>query len=265
MNNEKPSFLIDKPESSQIPQLRCLWKEAFGDTDAFLDTFETTAFSLNRCRCVAINGRIVAALYWFDCQFMDKPIAYIYAVATAADFRGQGICHALMENTHKHLKSAGYTGAILSPASEKLFNFYSKMGYQTCTYMDEISFDGNQLYALEENSISLRRITTHEFAQLRREYLPKGAVLQENENINFLQTQADFYAGEDFLMAAHKNGTSLHALEFLGDTSIIPSILQTLECTNGTFRTPGTEKPIGMYFSFTQDSPTPNYFGFAFD
>ena len=63
---------IDRPLPEQLPQLRGLWKEAFGDTDAFLDIFFHRAFSRNRCRCVTLNGQVVAALYWFDCGWNGK-------------------------------------------------------------------------------------------------------------------------------------------------------------------------------------------------
>ena len=36
---------IDHPDLGQIPELRQLWKEAFGDSDAFLDAFFMVAFS----------------------------------------------------------------------------------------------------------------------------------------------------------------------------------------------------------------------------
>lgn len=262
MNN---AFTIDAPSSWQTQELRALWKEAFGDTDAFLDTFASTAFSPDRCRCVTQDDKVVAALYWFDCEFMDNPVAYIYAVATAKAVRGQGICHTLMENTHEHLKDMGYAGALLSPADKELFHFYERIGYKTCTYMDELFFDENQLYVLEEKAISVRNISTEEFTKLRRSFLPKGAVIQENENLAFLKTQASFYTGDDFLMVAQKKASSLNVLEFLGDTTMIPNILRVLECTEGTFRTPGKEKPVGMYYPFTENSNSPSYLGFIFD
>ena len=95
------TYKIGEPLPSQQKELRLLWKEAFGDDDTFLDTFEATAFSSSRCRCATINSRVVAALYWFDCSMNEKKIAYIYAVATSIKFRGQGICHALIEDTHQ--------------------------------------------------------------------------------------------------------------------------------------------------------------------
>ena len=84
-------MIIDQPTAAQQRQLRALWQEAFGDSDEYLDIFFGTAFSPNRCRCVAIEGKVVAALYWLDCACRGRKLAYIYAVATAKTHRGQGI------------------------------------------------------------------------------------------------------------------------------------------------------------------------------
>ena len=53
---------IDVPRKGQIPALRALWREAFGDSDAFLDTFFATGFSPDRCRCIVEGGEAQAAL-----------------------------------------------------------------------------------------------------------------------------------------------------------------------------------------------------------
>ena len=76
------------PERRELPALRQLWQEAFRDDDAFLDKFFSTGFHPNRCRVVMQNGRAAAALYWFDCQWEDKKLAYLYAVATAKSQQG---------------------------------------------------------------------------------------------------------------------------------------------------------------------------------
>ena len=100
-------MIINQPQSSHIPALRQLWKQAFGDPDAFLDGFFETGFSPDRCRCIMLDQQILAALYWFDCTWNGKKIAYLYAVATDLQYRGNGLCRALMENTHLHLKFLG--------------------------------------------------------------------------------------------------------------------------------------------------------------
>ena len=258
-------FEISKPSPLQIKELRTLWKDTFGDSDAFLDFFFDKAFSLDRCLCMTSNHSVVGALYWFDCTFLDKKIAYIYAVATAKSFRGQGICHALMEYTHLCLKEQGYAGAILSPAEASLFDFYKKLGYETCAYTSELQFFEEQLYAFEEKEIALQKIDKDTFARLRRDFLPSNAVLQENENLDFLESQAEFYSGTHFLLTARKDGNHLQGIEFLGDTSVIPSLLQAFDCSSGNFRTIGSETPFAMYYPLTDIGCVPNYIGFVFD
>ena len=67
-------MIIDKPRPEHIRNLRQLWQEAFGDTDAFLDTFFDTAFSPERCFCVLDRDVPVSVVYWFDCACREKKI-----------------------------------------------------------------------------------------------------------------------------------------------------------------------------------------------
>ena len=69
-----------------------LWQQAFGDSRVFIDGFFRTGYSPDRCRFLERDGRLAAILYWFDCQWAGKKVAYIYSVATDKDFRGQGLC-----------------------------------------------------------------------------------------------------------------------------------------------------------------------------
>ena len=121
---------INAPTREQIPQLRQLWQQAFGDTEAFLDSFFSVGFSPERSRCVSIGNKVAAALYWFDCTCRGQKMAYLYAVATDAAFQNQGLCRALMADTHSHLQSLGYQGTILVPGSRQLFALYEKLGFQ---------------------------------------------------------------------------------------------------------------------------------------
>ncbi len=251
---------IDCPETSQIPALRALWQEAFGDTDEFLDTFWEKAFCVDRCRCVTVDHTLAAALYWFDCEYLGEKIAYLYAVATAKALRGKGICRTLMENTHAHLVALGYQGAVLVPGSEALFSMYRNMGYENCGQIREFTC------AAAEDHIYLQSIDPVQYGVLRRTLLPQNAVVQEGENLDFLQSQAAFYAGADFLLAARREGNVLQGIELLGNAAAAPGILRTLGCESGTFRMPGEGRPFAMYYRLgTYDLPAPEYFGIAFD
>ncbi len=300
------SMKIDKPLDCQQKGLRLLWQEAFGDSEEFLDTFFNTAFSPDRCRCVTINGQVIAALYWFNCTrktdntntLTNTPIAYIYAVATAEEYRGCGICHKLMENTHTHLAGLGYEGAILVPGDEGLFRLYENMGYHACAYINEfecaaanISDAGTPLqfhaassshmkpeaYIIPDISTPtacdipiyeslLQPVSLSEYARLRRLYLPSNGIIQENENLTLLETYATLYAGHDFLLACHGKGELLNGIELLGNTKKAPAIIKELGYQKGVFRTIGNERPFAMYYSFNDSNLIPPvYFGLAFD
>lgn len=256
-------MIIDTPKMSQNPELRSLWREAFGDTEDYLDDFWRTAFHPDRCRCVVADEKVAAALYWFDCLYMETRIAYLYAVATAEAYRRHGISHALMDDTHRHLEKLGYAGVVLVPGNEGLFRFYEGMGYRVCSTIHK--FSCNAAVKCREE-VSLRSIDKEEYVRLRRQMMPEGGVVQENENLDFLQTQAQLYAGPGILLAARKEADRLIGVELLGDEAKAPKIVKALGCTQGMFCKPGKGKPFAMYYSLTGDTKSaPAYFGLAFD
>lgn len=270
----RPAFLTEKhrailipensrpqcPEEKDTQKLWTLWQEAFGDSEEFLRIFHKTAFSTQRCRCILSEKEALAALYIFDCIYEGEKIAYIYAVATAKSHRGKGLCTLLMADTHRYLKKEGYAGAVLVPAKESLFDFYENMGYKTCTYVNEA-----EIQAESAEGISISQITGAEYAQLRKSYLPEGAIIQEGENLCFLETYAKFYKGEDFILTASAENGTLNCIEILGNTAKCAEIISTLKCTKGRFRTSGKEKPFAMYYPFSKNMNPPKYLGFAFD
>lgn len=250
---------IDFPGESQVPGLRALWQAAFGDSEEFLDCFFSTAFDRRRCRCITENGEVAAALYWFDVSCREQPMAYIYAVATGPGWRNQGLCRALMTDTHQILRGRGYAAALLVPQEEGLRRLYAGLGYDRCTGVREfVCTPGGP-------APDLYRVDEGEYARLRREFLPRGSVIQEHENLRFLGSWAQFYKGLDFLTAVYREEDSLLALELLGNADAAPGILRALGAGFGTFRTPGTGKEFTMWLPLDPDARKPEYFAFAFD
>ena len=307
MNISKGSIVSDTPiqiihpQPKHIASLRILWKEAFGDTDAFLDVFFSTAFAPERCLCILIKNNITAALYWFECEYSNHPLAYIYAVATAKAYRGRGLCRQLLAATHSTLTQQGYIGALLVPGNETLFDFYKKAGYQTTCYRHIYQYNQNAgvAYASTMNqaflashtghaqSISdtstflVKQISATEYASLRKNFLPPDSVFQEKETIAFLQTQLKFYSGENFLAAVAITEQKLYCPELLYTDTIVSSknirsgnsinhdlmsqLLSYFGCINGIFCSPGGNSPFAMYYSLNTTIKAPKYFAFAFD
>ncbi len=250
---------IEYPVPADVPRLRSLWKDAFGDTDGFLDCFFTAAFSVDRCRCATVQGNLAATLYWFDCSVEKKKMAYLYAVATGNAWRRQGICRALMADTHRLLGMRGYEGVLLVPGDEGVQKMYESMGYRVCTRRRYRQVLAGQRPA------EVRPVDAAEYGRLRRAYLPARGVIQEGENLSFLSVQCSLYAGRNCLLAGVRDGDSLNCVEILGQAEEFPGILKTLNCSRGRYPEAGGEKAFAMFYPLAENAAAPAYFGLAFD
>ena len=65
-----------------------LWQEAFSDGEEFFTLFFENGFLPENSLCGEIDGKIVAALYWFDFFYRERAVAYIYGVVTSMKCRG---------------------------------------------------------------------------------------------------------------------------------------------------------------------------------
>ena len=239
--------------------LRKLWQEAFGNSDDFTDLFFSVGFSPDRFHCIKENGLPVSALYWFDCELEGHKLTYIYGVATLKSHRGKGLATKLMQQTHEILRSRGYSGVILVPEKEALFDFYSQLGYRPATSVTEFSCAGG------DTPLPLRQIDAPEYARLRNKLLPKGGVIQSNATLGFLGSYCTLYVGEDFLLAGELTNGHFVAQELLGNVNAAPGIVRALGCVKGHFRTPGTDRKLTMFLPLAENCPTPTYFAPALD
>ena len=233
--------------------LRTLWTECFGNEENWIDVFFQTAFDPTHVCCLTRRGQLAAALCWMDTYCQGRPLAYLYAIATAPAHRRQGLCRELMGKAHDHLARQGYAGAILVPGDEGLRQMYGKMNY--------VNFGGIRRFCAEAGEpIPIRRLSPEEYTALRREYLPAGGVIQENGAMEFLASAAELYVGADFLLAMAGDV----GLELLGNAHGASGILGALGLERGSFRTPG-EEPFAMFRSLTGEDWQPGYFGLAFE
>ena len=142
--------------------LRTLWTECFGNAGGWIDTFFDTAFDPAHICTLRCQGTLAAALCWMDVTCEGRKLAYLYAIATAPDFRHQGLCRELMGLTHEKL--AGYAGSILVPADAGLRQMYGKLGYVNFGGIREVSASAGEAVPMEQ-------VSPAEYAALRREYV----------------------------------------------------------------------------------------------
>ena len=248
-------MIIDHPKEKHVPALKVLWHEAFGDGYDVIGTFYANAYSSERAFIATEGDLPVAAAYYFRCTAWGRPIAYVYAVAVAKSHRGRGICRLLLEEAHRRLAEDGFAGAVLVPADEGLFGMYERLGYTAAVYLSETHVSCSTLATLLEE-----RISAEEYARLRRELLPHGGTVQEDEGLAYLSAVAELYRTQSGVAAVFKgNGIPVSA-EILGeDVSAYAS-----EGGSVRVRHPGADKRFALYQSF-DTAAAPTYFGIPFD
>ena len=122
-----------KTHADDIPALSRLWTQAFGDTDEEIARFFREAFP-HAIGFAARDGETLAGMCFalpqqVVCGEAVYSSAYLYAVATDAAYRGQGVCRALLAFAEKELKKRGIQCLTLVPADEGLAAMYEKMGF----------------------------------------------------------------------------------------------------------------------------------------
>lgn len=230
---------------------KALWSAAFGD-DGWIDSFFRTVFQAENTLAIFRDGQLAAGLAWMQTSCQGRKLAYLYAVATAPEYRHQGLCRELMANAQETLAARSYDGSVLVPADDGLRQMYAAMGYRNFGGVENLTLPAGV-------PVPLREVTPEEYAALRRNYLPEGGIVQEDGAIEYLAESAKLYAGNGFLLAA----TEDEPMELLGDASQAAGILGALKKPEGTFRLPGPS-PFAMFRPICDDSWTPAYFGLDF-
>lgn len=113
-----------------IPALKAIWLSCFEEREDAAELFfkrNKSAFHAYACEK---DGRIVSALYLIDCSLNSESAHYLCGAATLPDYRGQGLMSALIEYALDDAKRRGDRYSLLLPASESLYGFYARFGYQ---------------------------------------------------------------------------------------------------------------------------------------
>ena len=130
-----PAFLQHKFQAIHLhpDELACkrLWMEAFGDDEAFVDSFLIRYYARRRVLTLTEEGRTVAMLHLLPFETELGRTTYIYGVATAESARRRGLASQLMRQAMTFIEERGDDAAFLipTPGKEWLRGFYEGFGF----------------------------------------------------------------------------------------------------------------------------------------
>ena len=128
-----PTLLLDKIAAlhltSEQREMRAMWHDIFGD-----EIHEIDSFLVEHSDAIPLihkeEGCVVSMLYIVPLQMWGKRVAYIYAVATKPEYRGQGIASKLITEALQRIKASGrFDIAALIPSSTESKRLYERLGF----------------------------------------------------------------------------------------------------------------------------------------
>ena len=129
-----PTLLLDKISALHLTteqrEMRQMWHEIFGD-----EIHEIDRFLISHSDAIPLihkeKGVVVSMLYIVPLQMWGKRVAYIYAVATQAEYRGRGIASQLLTEALRMAENSGkYDLAALIPSSTESKRLYQRLGFE---------------------------------------------------------------------------------------------------------------------------------------
>lgn len=125
--------MIRHAKFRDIPQLKEIWSEAFGEED-YAEDFYSRIFRPEDTLCEAENETVLAMLHKIPCRIDQgqggyENAYYFFALATRSGARGRGIMGQLIERAGEEIRAQGAEIVFLIPAQESLKGYYKRFGF----------------------------------------------------------------------------------------------------------------------------------------
>lgn len=126
MNNA----VIREYRGGDIPEMSALWQTVFGDGEELVNSFLELLPDMGTAAVAELNGTVAGAAYAVtgmelaDADGKAQACGYIYAVAVAPEFRGNGLGRALTERCAELAHTRGAEVICTLPAEESLYAWY---------------------------------------------------------------------------------------------------------------------------------------------
>jgi len=118
---------------------RELWQEVFGDEREFVDLFMIEVYRPENMLVKEEQGSVVSMLHIVQMQTSLGLTGYLYAIATASEFRGRGYASQLIAEALQLMRSRGYDVAMLIPSTIEVKAFYERFGFEDRAYLMDFS------------------------------------------------------------------------------------------------------------------------------
>lgn len=209
---------------ADIPALRQLWELAFGDSGAYVDNFFDSYYRPERMIVLEQDGQVQTMTAWFDTTFVlpgqgEYRSAYLYAVATHPDYRGQGLAAKLLDWADNYFRSLEIPAVTTVPAEPSLHNFFGANGFRECFVLFERKLSLQELPAA--TAPLFRPVSPAEYGALREQLLSHLPHISYPEDALTYQAGCCALSGHGLFAADTAAGPVVLCAEGAGDGLVI--------------------------------------------
>ena len=247
--------------------LRTLWMRCFGDSEDYVNKYFSAGFvpeNVFVLRREAVEAMAISfPVRWVSGDGDERDGAYLYAVCTAPEARGNGHFRTLTAFAEQTLAARGATFVCLRPADGALAATYARMGYLGRFTLRESVVKADCSY------VNLASIDAGRYGLLRQLQLRGGFIDYPPETLAQQARLGPLYEvsdGDRFgVCAAERTPGGWLVKEFLGDEALLPGLCRALDAAQLSVRTPGDEQVFALSKALDGGPCPTGYLGLAFD
>lgn len=256
-----------------MQKIKKLLSDAFGDNINYLDSIESIGFLQKEDSFVVYDGHEpVSVLFTKKYPLnLDSHMVwadYVYYVATEEKHRNRGLMRNLFKESLNDLKSRGGDCAVIIPAEQKLFKFYSELGFETAFYVRKKVYlpcgSGRNIYIPSSEEAKKFYPRYYDIYGTRNNTLFKTEKLfymSVDENLLDSESYSVLSGGEDLAFA--KLGDIIEIREYIGNDpdGFAKSVADKYQKkTVMSMMTDGRDFPVGMILRYNGGNDVPPLF-----
>lgn len=220
--------MLTHAEPWMVPALTGLWHTCFGDSEEYIAFFMVHRFKPEQTIVWLEGEKAVGVIYLLPCKIDERDALYCYAVGVAPEYRGRGICAAMLSAAEAWCITRDIP--LFCAPREGMTGYYHRRGYRDAFFCRwaEYSTDG------QAKKLSPVEAESGHYTRLRDQFLPKlGLVRWDEPAVEYALAEHRLYGGfahilpwkgADYLLLGHIDGRTL----VLTETTLPAALLHEL-------------------------------------
>lgn len=214
---------------TDIPKLRQIMKIVFGDNDLYLDHFFHFKYK-NNALIYQLNEEIVGIAFLLDTLMNNKPISYVYGCATLPEYRGKGIMNEILSFAYQNKCAQKFSALCLVPASDYLFQYYRKLGFQNYFYHRQTTYSLSDLSNLKGSGLSLRPLSPSQYFTLKnQDFYLNNSLIWDVKHYELVEKEYIVEKGGFFEVIEEQKCTGIGFFYTRHFKTVIPELLTKIE------------------------------------